>query len=111
MKPGWVTGIVMLYVVLQMVCNICELTTPLTSGDTSHLQALMNPEIPSYSNPIGAVGAYVSVPFIWIWHFLNILFFNFSFFTGSWVYFKYIFFWPISIGAIYGLISWLRGNA
>ena len=111
MKPGFVIGLVMLFVLLQIICNICEMQDPLTSDTTSHLYYLMSPDIPSYSNPIGAVISYISVPFIWLYHLFALLAFDFSFLTGGWAIFKYIFFWPLSIGIIYGLISWLRGNA
>jgi len=108
-KPGWVVGLVMLFVILQIICNVCEMQAPLTSETPSHLQQLLSPDIPSYSNPIGAIASYVSVPFLWLWNFFALFFFDFSFFEGGWVYVKYVIFWPISIGMIYGLISWLRG--
>lgn len=100
----------MLFGILTLISGIIEMNT-LGAGEVSLIQRLMSPDIPEYSNPIGAVTAYMSVTWQYLEAFFDILFFNYSFFQGQWLLVKYILFIPVSFAMVFSLIMMLRGVA
>lgn len=98
----------MLFGILTIISGIIELGT-MGAGELSTLQALMEPEVPEYTNPIGATAAYMTVAWDYMQNLWDILWFNYAFFEGEWLLIKYIVFWPVSIGIIMTFIFVMRG--
>lgn len=84
LKPGWIIGLVMAFVVLSVIAGICELTAPLSASAVSRVDVLMNP---SFTNITG-----------WLGNLWSMLWFDYPFFEGTWSLARYIFFMPVSIG-------------
>lgn len=87
-KPGWIIGVIMLFIVLQVIAGICEMAAPLSASAVSRLDVLLNP---SWTDITGIVGN--------LW---GMFVFDYPFFAGTWQLARYIFFIPVSIGV--GLI-------
>ena len=83
-KAGWIIGIVMAFVLMTIVASICELTAPLSATAVSRIDVLMNPGL---TNVTG-----------WLGNLWGMLWFDYPFFSGTWLLAKYIFFMPISVG-------------
>lgn len=93
----------MLFVAMQIISGICEMTY-ISAGSIGRLQALMQPDVPAFSNPIGAVVAYVTVAWDYIQNLWGIFWFDYPFFTGSWAILRYALFIPISVGVIVSVV-------
>lgn len=87
-NPKWLIAIATLFVALTLVCGILE-GSYLGAGHTSLLAEFIRPPI---LNPTAMMG--------WFGNLWNMLWFDYSMFHGGWAIFKYIFFWPISIGLV-----------
>ena len=83
-KPGWIIGLVMLFVVLQVIAGICEMAAPLSASAITRLDVILNP---SWTDITGYAGN--------IW---SMFWFDYPFFTGTWQLARYIFFIPVSVG-------------
>lgn len=103
MKTSWLIGIITLYILLQIASGIGELTYP-GSAETNRLVALMNPDIPVSTNPIGAVVAYITAGWHYIQNLWGCFWFDYSFFQGGWLMAKYAIFWPVSIGVVVSIV-------
>ena len=104
MKTSYFIGLSILFVVLTLISGICELDYAKSIGSITHLEALMKPDIPSYNNPIGAVAAYITVAWSYVQTLWSMLWFDYAFFDGGWIWIRYIFFIPISIGLVLTLV-------
>jgi len=90
MRPGWIIGILMLYVGLQVIMGICEMT---------------------YTNELPAVFGGFLIGGDWSASSINdmlnslwrALMFDYPFFTGSWVMLRYIFM-SVSAGVVFILL-------
>ena len=110
MKTSYFIGLAILFVVLTLISGICELDYAKSTGSITLLESLMKPDIPSYFNPIGAVVAYVTVAWGYVQTLWSMLWFDYSFFTGGWIWIRYIFFIPVSLGLVLTLVlSVFRG--
>jgi hypothetical protein len=103
MKTSWFIGMVMLFMVLSVIANICEMNY-LGAGEVSTMQKLMQPDIPAYSNPVGAVVAYITVAWDYIKELWAIFWFDYPFFTGSMQLVRMAIFMPVSIGIIISIV-------
>ena len=83
-KPGWIIGLAMAFVLLTIVASICEMTAPLSATAVIRLNTLMNP---SFTNIMG-----------WLGNLWSMLWFDYPFFEGTWSLARYIFFMPVSVG-------------
>ena len=86
LKPGWIIGLAMAFVLLSIISGICELTAPLSASVVSRVDILMNP---SLTNITG-----------WLGNLWSMMWFDYPFLTGSYSLVRYIFFMPISIGIV-----------
>lgn len=84
LKPGWIIGIVMAFVLLSVVASICELAAPLSATAISRIDVLMNPSVTNITG--------------WLGNLWSMLWFDYPFLTGTWSLTRYIFFMPISVG-------------
>ncbi len=99
----------MLFGILTVISGIVEQTT-LGAEEVGVLQAFMDkPEIPSFINPVGAVWALINIGWDYMQLFWDVLWFNYAFFQGQWLYVKYLVFMPVSISVIASLVFILRG--
>ena len=110
MKSSWIIGLLVLYVVLAIISGMVEMTSPLAAGDINRIQTLMSPTVPAYTNPLGAVFAYITWTADYIANLWGIFWFDYAFFTGSWALVRYAIFIPIGIGVVVSLVmSVVRG--
>jgi hypothetical protein len=126
MKPGWIIGVFMLLIIMQLYCGVAELDfagafhsgfgeqiNPETGEQidtTGTILYILSPQVPAYDNWYEAIGAFISVPFRWVWSFLNCFFFNYSFLQGGWWLFR-VFLLCISVGVVVMIVMMLRGKA
>jgi len=108
MKTSWFIGLLTLWGIFTVISGIIEMNT-LGEAEVGVFQALMQPEIPEFTNPIGAVFAFVNVAWDYLQNLWSVLWFDYAFFQGQWLYVKYIIFLPISISLVISLVFILRG--
>ena len=84
LKPGWIIGLVMAFVLLSIIAGVCELTAPLGATAVSRINTLMNP---SFTNITG-----------WLGNLWSMFWFDYPFFEDTWQLARYIFFLPVSVG-------------
>lgn len=107
MKTSWLIGLVMLFVILTVITGVMEMSY-LGGAEASRLQRLMQPDVPAYTNPLGAITAYVTATWDYIQNLWGIFWFDYPFFQGSWAILRYIFM-AVSIGVIVSLVAVIRG--
>lgn len=109
MRPGWLIGILVAFVLIAFVVGLCE-NAYVGAEITSKLDILMRPLMQtSIWNGIKAfVGSLFTAEF---WQTLwSIFWWDYPFFTGTWGIIRYIFFIPLSIGVLLSLgLATLRG--
>ena len=87
MKTGWLVGILILFIGLQIIMGICEMTY------TMELPTVFSPFIAgSFENPASYMMNTLSV----LW---KVFAFDYPFFTGSWMILRFMFM-SVSIGVI-----------
>jgi len=84
-NPKWLTGILTLFVILTLFSGLLE-GAYLGAGEVSKLRVLMSPDFPP--------------SLAWFSNVWGVLWFDYAFFHGSWVIFRYAIFWPITIGLL-----------
>jgi hypothetical protein len=106
MRPGWLVGLITLFLVMQLFCCVCEMSTPLGGGEMTQLQKLMTPEWNTYNIPVlGVAIAAINVAWDYVSVIFQMLFFWYpSIFTGGWILLWAVLFLPISIGFIASMI-------
>lgn len=104
MKSSWIIGIMVLYVALAIISGMVEMTTPLGVDEVSRIKVLMSPTAPAYTDPLGAIFAYITFTWDYIANLWGIFWFDYAFFSGGWVYVRYLLFIPVSIGVIVSLV-------
>ena len=106
MRSNWLTGMMILWFIVTLVSLILD-SQYIGANETSELNLLLHPGfIEGASIPF--VGFFI-VTWEYISTFIGMLFFNYSFLTGSWEILK-IFGWILSVATIIGLVISLRGN-
>ena len=109
MSTKWLIGLATLW----MICTITSLfleAQQYGTGQLTTLYALLSPDFPSLSNPIGLIIAVISVAPEYLDYLWDLLWWNYSFFTGGWEIVKYVFFFPLSVGLVVSLIlAFVRG--
>ena len=109
MSAKWLIGFFMLYVICAIVSLMME-AQQLGASEASTLYIILTPDIPAYSNPIGAIFAYISVAPAYLDALWSIFWWDYSFFEGSWQLVRYILFLPLSGGLVVSLVlAFVRG--
>lgn len=103
MSAKWFIGLVMLHILLTIISGICEMTS-ISAADIGRIQLLMQPDVPAYTNPVGAVFSYMTATWDYIENLWGIFWFDYAFFQGSWLYLRYCLFMPVSVGVIVTLV-------
>ncbi len=65
MKPGWLIGLVMLFVAFQVIAGVCALLTPLGANEVGVLQTLLQPPFPEFK--VALVSFIPSISVQWVW--------------------------------------------
>jgi len=86
-NPKWIIGLVTAFGVLTLICGLCE-------------GVFFRSDVPTLLQTLITFPWGLSALKDWFGNLWSIFWFDYSFFHGDWVIFKYIFFWPISIGLI-----------
>lgn len=109
MKPGWLIGIIVAFVLLSFVVGLCE-NAYVGNDVISKLDILMRPFM--QTSIVEGIKAFFGTMFsaeFWetLW---DIFWWDYPFFTGEWAMARYIFFIPLSIGFLFSLgLATLRG--
>lgn len=110
MKPGWLIGIIMAFVIFTVVFGISE-DAYMGAEETSKLGVLMKPFMQAgvIQGLLTAVGSLFSLTFwdtlwaIFWWDYPSV-------FHGGWLIFRYIFFIPLSFGVVFSIaLATIRG--
>lgn len=109
MKPGWLIGFIVAFVLLSFVVGLCE-NAYVGAETISKLDILMRPVMQTsiWESVKAFVGSLFSAEF---WQTLwSIFWWDYPFFIGEWAVARYIFFIPLSIGFLFSLgLATLRG--
>jgi len=110
MKTSWLIGMVMLYVMLTVVSGISEGTYFGGTGIATVWSAMHSFQTIEVTNVFTAiVDIIVNIKDLFIGLF-EILTWKFSFFTGVWLIFRWLF-TAISVGIVVSLLLALRGTS
>jgi len=109
MSIKWTVALMMAFVIFSLLAGVIE-QEYLGSNKVGLLQQLMTaPEVTTINNPLTVVFTFVKV----LWNIVKVLWaafwWDYAFFQGYWVIFKYAIFWPISIALILALVMAVRG--
>lgn len=107
MRTNWIVGFVMLFFIGTVISLTLELQY-LGTDTTDNFLGLMRPDFGAYTNPLTAVGGFFIMVWSWVQAFWKMVWWDYSFFSGYWVGFKYLG-WTISIGIIFSLVLAVRG--
>jgi len=110
MATKWLVGFAMLFLIATIMSQIIEYGYADEETATTLWSAMTSFEAVSFSNPITAVWNIM----IGIWDIIKALFnmfvWNYSFFTGELIIFRY-FLWSISLGVVISLLLAIRGTS
>jgi len=110
MKTSWLIGLVMTYVILTVISGISEGTYFGGTGVATVWRCLTSFQtIESASLATVAIGVFIAIKDLFIGLF-EILTWKFSFFTGVWIIFRWLF-TAISVGIVVSLLLALRGTS
>lgn len=109
MSIKWMIGIVFCFVAFSLLCGIGEMTT-FGEGEVTRLQVLVTaPNFTEVENVFEGITVLAAFTWDWVANFISMLLWDYSFFQGQWAMVKYLIYFPVSIGIIWGLVSALRG--
>lgn len=112
MRPGWIIGLAMLFILLHLVNGICEMTF-VTGEPELIFDSLINKvQIVSSEDTswFGKIWAGVGVGWevlVLLW---RMFWFDYAFLTGDWVLLRFIFM-SISVGIIVAFFFAVRGTS
>jgi len=86
-NPKWLIGLGTAFILLTLLSSTLE-GAYISGTEVSRLSMFLNPH-----------GLFTQ-PLTWLSNLWGMLWFDYSFFHGSWLIFKYALFWPISFGLI-----------
>lgn len=95
-NPKWLIGILTLFIMFTLISGLIE-GAYLGPNEVTTLQNFVRP-------PLTEPGK------MWTWlteHVWDVLWFDYAFFSGGWVIFKYAIFWPISAGILVSYLALL----
>ena len=109
MSIKWIIGLMTAFIILSLLSGIIEMQY-LGTSDAGILNSIITaPEVVSFNNPLTAVYTFAS----FAWNMTKALWaafwWDYAFFQGYWVIFKYAIFWPISVGIIVAIVLAIRG--
>lgn len=104
MSPKWIIGLATLFIAGTVLSGLLELQY-LGSAEAGLFYRLThNYEAIEFTNPLVALGTFATVAWAYIGDIWTMFIWDYAFFEGSWSIFRYLIFWPISIGLIVSLI-------
>lgn len=120
MRSTWLVGLAILWLIGTIISMTLEATyigqevqyteSGEVVGTVSTLDKLMNPEFDEFTNPFTFIVGVFNIVWDYIGVLWNMLWWNYTFFTGVWSIFKYIG-WCISLGLIMSLVLAIRGTS
>jgi len=116
MKQSWVIAVVTLYVVFHLLGSVAEGSLSITSSQVSQAQGLMQPIMTDVSplNSIPVIGLAVSLITNIGSYFISFMMMVFLWYptlwSGTWMWFYWLFVMPVSIGMIMAIVTMLRGS-
>jgi hypothetical protein len=96
-KPGWVIGFLTAWLILSIICSVCEMqANPMGTSEGQQVptifMVLMQPDLLNFSNPVTGVVSLFSAAGTIITALWNSFWFNYSFLIDSTLgqYFRYL---------------------
>lgn len=104
MNPKWLIGLGTLFVVGTLLSGLLEQQYFGSNEAGVFYRLLTSYKEIEFTNPLIALGTFVSVAWTYIKDIWAMFWWNYAFFEGSWEIVKYAIFWPISIGLVVSLV-------
>jgi hypothetical protein len=109
MRPGWIIGILMGFLIASIISGICELAV-IGDTETAIFQTLLQPDMAEISNPLDFVTVYATFGWDFITALWKAFWWDYSFLQGSFIYLRYLLI-CISCGIIFSIIFAMRGTS
>lgn len=107
MRISWFAAIALLFILGTFISVTLE-GQFIGADTTSVFYDIMNPDFMEYTNPLTAIGGFFIYVLAWVKGIWAVLWWDYSFFTGSWVVLRYVG-WAISTAFVIGLVMAIRG--
>ena len=111
MKTSWIIGIWILFIGGSIISGIVEMQY--LSGSTDEAGVFTNlmtaPVLGDNVNLFTIIGAVIKITVGWVGAIWDMLWWDYAFFTGGWVIFKWVLLFPLSIGLITTIVMAIRG--
>lgn len=111
MRPGWIIGLAMAFILLHLVNGVCEMTFMTGNTESIFNGVIGQTQIVTESSNY-LTGAYNVL--VLGWEVLKLLWamfwFDYAFLTGDWIFLRFIFM-TISVGLIVSLVLAMRGTS
>lgn len=109
MKAG-IIGLVQTGVLMAIIGSIME-GIWLGGSQATTLQTLLSPPTFNFTNAITGIVSIYQVSQAYVAGFWTLLWWDFPFFEGQWLILKWIMWFPVSIGLLYGFVTMITRRA
>ena len=109
MRPGWIIGLLMAFLLLHLVNGVCEMT--FVTGDTETIiQPLLEVDVGESVGWWEIITTTISYAIAAIRVLWSAMWFDYSFLTGGWIFLRFIYL-AISAGIAFGIFLAMRGTS
>ena len=108
MRISWLTAMGLLFLVGTIISLTLE-GQYLDTGDTSIFWNIVHPTFTNYTNPLLAIGGFFIWMLDWARALWKMLWWDYSFFTGSYEVFRYVGL-AVSVGFVVSIVLAIRGT-
>ena len=112
MRPGWIIGLTIAFLLLHLVNGICEMTFVTGEPETVFNEVIEQVGVISESSNVGEaiwnsfwLGGQIFVLFV-----TKLFWFDYAYLQGNWIFLRFIYM-AISLGIILGLVLASRGTS
>ena len=108
MRTSWMAGFGLLFFCGMLISLTIE-GLYMGTDTTNVFYRVMNPNFGSFSNPLLAIGGFFIMVWTWIQALWAILWWDYSFLTGSWEILRYAG-WSVTIAMVVSIVLAVRGT-
>ena len=111
MRPGWLIGIAIAFILLHLVNGVCEMSFATGETETIFNGLIEQVDVVSESSNVLS-GTWNVIVLGWevlvlIW---NMFWFDYAFLTGDWIFLRFIYM-AISLGVIFSIFLAMKGTS
>jgi len=110
MKTSWIVGLFTLLFAMALISGVMEMVY-LGSTEQSRLWALLHPQFVEFNNPLTFIVGFFNTAWSWLGNLFAVLSFDYAYFQDEWAIVRWMIFFPISAGIVWGVVSMLRGSS